>query len=385
MKIDEMIRREDFFSVLLTTLNRYFEEENSIHTFSYTPGEGFVTFYIYPRLNSIFTAHPSKDVKGFIKSEYRVGGSLTRRLLVWLYIRMVFLCNGIFSHKIKLYASGFSNENASNILIYPCNKKIRIFDFECQTISVILKNGFPRNSIDNEIRFRKQNRCDNVEPILYSGKSYYKEKVIKGRPLARIQKDRVSYRDLKILAMKRLHDLSKPYDEKIKSDAFVKKLIVKINAIADNCSFLSNQTKSGIQNLGRTLADRLSNFKQEIIVTLSHGDFHHGNIWIENDTRRVIFIDWETAGTRYNWYDTAVLFGGLREVDGAKKLLEDFENDMSMHFFQLMEKPLQIEKLLLIILEDLLFRVSELERVPSQMIENEIKYYCEKLLKALTE
>ena len=55
---------------------------------------------------------------------------------------------------------------------------------------------------------------------------------------------------------------------------------------------------------------------------MSHGDFQGGNIWVDQ-TGKTWLYDWETAGRRSVWYDSAVLLFSLRRAYGWKTLLDE--------------------------------------------------------------
>ena len=58
---------------------------------------------------------------------------------------------------------------------------------------------------------------------------------------------------------------------------------------------------------------------REIPTCISHGDFQTGNIWMD-ETGKTWLYDWETAGRRSVWYDSAVLCYSLRRPYGWSEL-----------------------------------------------------------------
>lgn len=142
MKISAMLEREDFYSILQETLRTYSTKlgfkPNPVVT---ECSENGCALYVNPRLNAILPMHPSQAIMAYLQTEYRVGGSWTRRVAVkgylWLATHFVKQCSqrGI---QIKY------DHDINNLLIYPCNKKIRVFDFGRNIVYTILKQGFPR-------------------------------------------------------------------------------------------------------------------------------------------------------------------------------------------------------------------------------------------------
>ena len=127
MKISEMLVREDFYSILKATLNR----NRNLLGFLDGPieinerGKDCVLF-VNPQLNAIMASHPSREVVNFLRKEYNVKGSLWRRWSVKFYLFFATLFVRFFS---ETGISILYGKDIKNILIYPCNKKIRLFDF----------------------------------------------------------------------------------------------------------------------------------------------------------------------------------------------------------------------------------------------------------------
>ena len=137
MKITEMIAREDFYAINELTLNRYYKSSNDE-----------CILYIYPKLNAIVTKNPGKAVKDYIRTEYTLK-SFVKQMAANAYINLCFNIHGRLAEKKQV----IHNKVSDNTLIYPCNKKIRIFDFDKNVVSVILKEGFDSHDIQHEIEF----------------------------------------------------------------------------------------------------------------------------------------------------------------------------------------------------------------------------------------
>ena len=74
MKISFMLKREDFYKINENTLEKYYQNSKNEKR-----------LYIYPELNAIVTARPSKMVRNYLYTEFRVSGSPLKRLLVRIY------------------------------------------------------------------------------------------------------------------------------------------------------------------------------------------------------------------------------------------------------------------------------------------------------------
>ena len=72
MKISYMLKRENFYDVNEKTLRRYYSDCKSRKR-----------LYIYPELNAIVTARPSRAVRNYLYTEYRVSGSFLKKIAVF--------------------------------------------------------------------------------------------------------------------------------------------------------------------------------------------------------------------------------------------------------------------------------------------------------------
>jgi len=145
-----MLKRESFYEINEKTLGVFYKGQ-----------EKQKKLYVYPELNAIVTAHPSKKVKEYLYTEYRVSGSLLRRIAVKLYATVMLNSGGLLASKKLAIKNGADKDT----LIYPCNKKYRIFNFKRNTVSVTPKYGFSTVDLKNEIAFRSQNSADFIPSL----------------------------------------------------------------------------------------------------------------------------------------------------------------------------------------------------------------------------
>ena len=334
MKITYMRLREDFDSINKQTLNSFYKDSDKE-----------TDLFIYPELNAIIVRNPSKSVKKFLYTEYSVSGSIFKRIAVWCYIRLLLNSFGLMAES-KIRQKGEIN---SNTLIYPCNKKYRIFDFESNTVTVVTKSGFPNSAIKQEIEFRTNHKADFILPLKDFKENQYTEKIIDGVPLARIKKDREKYIES---ADKLWREYCAQYEKKVSPNKYLeymeKSLEDKLGIL---CTNTDEETMLKLSNIIGTLSSKISAFDSDITLTLSHGDLQPGNIWVENVTDKVYIIDWESALLRSVWYDEVLLYEGLRMPGGLKKL---FELKHSLRKYVL-------------ILEELLYRLDDVCCLPSDI------------------
>lgn len=330
MKISYMLKRESFYEINEKTLGAYYHGQGKQKK-----------LYIYPELNAIVTARPSKKVKKYLYTEYRVSGSLLRRIAVRLYAGVMLNSCGLFaSKKIKINTSA-----DKNTLIYPCNKKYRIFDFENNTVSVTPKYGFPTGDLDNEIAFRSQNDADFIPKLALFSDNGYTEAIIDGYPIARAGERQAELCD-------RAYNIWKSYIggslEKIPSVRYAQILEDELSSIINKLTELKKDVDIFLLRsvMDSVLSDLRAN-DCEIEVGLSHGDLQSGNIWVERGTDKIYIIDWESYGKRSVYYDKAALYDNIRKKEGVRLYMKERDTVHST-----------------VLAEDIIFRTKELLNLP---------------------
>ena len=200
------------------------------------------------------------------------------------------------------------------MLIYPCNRKFRIFDFKKNVVSVVVKSGFSNHCLLREISFRNENRnCEFILPIIGSNEISYSERIIDGVPLARLQGDIESK---KSEALKKWVDYSDATKETVSSDQYADNLTEQFKKLRAEIVNLKKEIDYEVlDKVSEKLFNKMRSTNKSIDLILSHGDLQEGNIWIENKTEKIYIIDWESVMKRSIWYDEAVLYYNLRNAD----------------------------------------------------------------------
>lgn len=349
MKISYMLKREDFYKINEQTLQSFFKGQDNKET----------TLFIYPHLNAIIKRIPSKEVKQYIYTEYSVTGSLLKKLFVWGYTRLCLNTLGLFSaRKIKIPA-----EISSHVLIYPCNRKFRIFDFKENTVSVITKSGFSNKSLQNEIEFRtKCKPCNFILPIESYTDKTYTELIINGIPLARLCEGRDL---LEQKALKLWHAYSADSKQTLKVSQYA--LILQKQIVEFTDKITSAKPCVNIEKTLGVVNNCLSFLKSsdiEVEIIQSHGDLQRGNIWIENKTGQIYIIDWESVQQRSIWYDEAVLYDDIRKTN----CFDEFTKVKDIRHT-------------VVILEEIIYRMNELCELPFDYGTNDFNFFISKLEK----
>lgn len=376
-----MIKRENFYSILINTLNQHYKEDDLCFTMSNDHHIGTV-LCVYNKLNAIISTDPSKEVIRYLKNEYSLNAFIIKRIAVNFYTEACFKSKGFFSKKIKLSTKHNISYDSTNLMIFPCNKKIRVFNFLSKTVDVLLKDNFPRSAMINEIKARNAHNSVHIKPILEYGDKWYREEIINGVPLARITNPE-KYHCFKKKAFDALVSIRKNHSLKKNVQLYINDLFQSIGKLMQITLIGKQMIIQRIYMIISILKNELSEFDSEITMNLSHGDFHHGNIWIENETSKIILIDWEAYDQRSEWYDLFVLYGGLRETEGLKRFLKK-NTSFPTELARLVDRNKFHHICFLVLIEDLFFRLNDLKNNPPGVGIHEIDFYSKELLRSIS-
>lgn len=330
MKISYMLKREDFYKINKNTLGKYYQNSKTEKR-----------LYIYPELNAIVTARPSKTVRQYLYTEFHVNGSFLKRFLVRLYAgTLLNSCGLLASKSLKI-----KTDADADTLIYPCNKKYRVFDFKGNKVSVLGKDGFSTDDLTREIQFRTSHTAAFIPGLLCSDDAGYTEVIIDGCPVARTGERMTALCDR---ASGIWSEYILPHTRQIPAAEYADMLEERIGQLKTRIQNIGKHidTKS-VDTLCRVLLQQLRCRQEPVPVSLSHGDLQPGNIWVENGTDKLYIIDWESWQERSIWYDKATLYEGLRRSDGIARYATHRDPEHAT-----------------VLLEDVIFRLVELTTLP---------------------
>ena len=184
MDIASMLEREDFYSILKQTLCTYYERVHGCKIrVEYEPFEGSETLYIFAKLSFISRKKVPAGAREYLYNEYNVRGNFLKYLAGKALVFLGTHSGGLGAVR-KLYITrGVLPENA---FISPQNRSIRIFDYDKMTVDCIIKDGFTDRYFNNQLAFRKKFSYDFMLPLLDSGEGWFREKILRGNPLARV-------------------------------------------------------------------------------------------------------------------------------------------------------------------------------------------------------
>lgn len=376
MPYKDFMIREDVYKVIEKTLQYYYEEnvkKNDLNTTKKT--DSMQTFYCYSRLNAIIPRITSNRVMEYIYRDNRITSSIFRKIMMKMYISSVFHMPRLMSEKtITLpLLPRFSKE----VMVYPGNKKIKIFDFDKMTIDNILKDGFSRVWFAKEIIMREKPKWNFVLPLEKIGENSYREKLLIGHPFPRLKrKEKIFFTPV-----------VKEYMEKIKGsgqvqslDEYCKQLEENINQSIEKINNkIKEEAKDNILKYCKHLSMLLKSSKGKVNLVFSHGDFQAGNLFLEEETKKMWLLDWETWGTRSQHYDEYNFYYGMRNTNRLIGNIRQIMFTRGARVGYIDETAVRTrDKLIVYLLEDALWQIEETAILPNKAVSNGLRKYINK-------
>lgn len=318
MGIRDMLKREDFYTILRNTIIEYTRVVMRMEVrCEYTSFEGSEPWVVNSLLGFVSRVPMPRGLRIYMKSEYNVRGNFLKNLIGKAAVALISIFPRVGVSRIIYVSSGVFE---STVFIVPQNRSIRFYDYGKMSVDCIVKSGFTSKYFDNQASFRKAYQYDFLNPMLKQGKGWFQEPVLLGHPLVRTT-DNVLFakgiedalRYLKRLATDTL--VWKPFKEYV--GGLKEEALIKIDKAMREKSIVEAKDTIELINTAVSLAQTDEN---DIPTCLSHGDFQSGNIWMR-PTGETLIYDWETAGRRSIWYDCATLTFSLRRSYGWKSLL----------------------------------------------------------------
>ena len=363
MGISDMLVREDFYVILRNTIIEYARVVQGKEVrCEYSPFEGSEPWVVNSTLGFVSRVPAPRGVRTYMKSEYNVRGSFIKNLIGKIAVNVIATFPHIGAAKIIYMSAGVLEKH---VFIVPQNRSIRFYNYETMEVDCIVKSGFTSKYFDNQANFRNVYHYDFMTPMLAHGTGWFRESVLLGHPLVRTTDDALFAKGtddslcyLKMLATDTLELMpAKEYLETLKEDACSKIERAKVEKCITESDAAVQLVKMA---MGLALKD-----EENIPTCISHGDFQSGNIWIEPNGKTLVY-DWETAGRRSVWYDSATLSYSLRRAYGWKSLLESLDYDCFIKCLpDGVETTRSITSLIgILLLEDILFYLDDMLELP---------------------
>jgi len=365
MTIQEMLEREDIYTILSETLEEYFSMVWGRNVSVKVEKSLFKNRYvIYPRLGIVSARFPSWKVAKDIYNQFNVQGNLKRKLFAWGYITLCFLTGGLMASR-TLYVSE-KEWCKRDRYILPCNRKIRIFDYGKGYVDAILKVGFSDTYFKNELKYRAKPEYSFIPPFLEYGDRWYREAILTGRALVRISEPAYTEavektkKEIRLLYNDTLHHESiTSYCQRL-VDSIQKKLPILVNKKGMSVEYVNNVLDK--------CKKYVNGFDTPVPLVTSHGDLQTGNIMV-GENGKVTIYDWETAGERSIWFDMGKLLLYSQRKGGYAHMIDNRENyEVSSRLLSLDNKKYPMTGIIaVLVLEEMAFFVDEIVDLPGTM------------------
>ena len=365
MGIKDMLRREDFYRILRETILNYARIVLGKEVrCEYNPFDGCEPWIVNRVLGFVSRVPVPHGLRVYMRSEYNVRGSFVKNLIGKVAVNIITRFPRIGASRIIYVSPGVFDKS---VFIVPQNRSVRFYDYKKMTVDCIVKSGFTNRYFDTQASFRTNFQYDFLNPLLMQGNGWFQESVLHGHPLVRTTdpilfkkgiEDAFSY--IKTLATDTLEWIPvTEYIEKLKVDA-----LLKIERAQRVKCIIESESAIKLVEQAVTLALRNNN---DIPTCISHGDFQSGNIWMEHSGRTIIY-DWETAGRRSVWYDSATLYYSLRRAFGWSNMIKD---ESAIGLKRCLPDDVTINRdrisiMGIVLLEDILFYLDDMLELPNQ-------------------
>lgn len=349
MDVKEMLERENLPQIMCQTMEHFFEDVYRCNVrLSTDRQEDSIPLYLMSRPGVLIGNGATRNAYRTIFTEYTLRGSLIRFFAAKAFITFRLLTKK-YNAAAVIYARTDERRKLRELLIVPNNKSVRVFSYQTGTVFSIVKSGFKRDFLRNQVEFRQEFKYSFILPLRAYGEDWFEEDILKGHPLARVRDER-AYNESLDCAVQNISKLFRDTQYSVDRSEYFQGLL---RQIADLLQILPTEPlqMEKFQGLLAVIKRTEDNFQGKMLVGYSHGDFQPGNIWRDEKGKTWIY-DWETVGIRSSWYDQAVMFGGLRRGKDYAAFLQE---DGSVWLNQNEGTTVKM----LIILEDIIFQLRE--------------------------
>lgn len=363
MRLADMLLREDFYEILKNTTEAYFRQVLGKEAlFSYEKHAGCEKLIVNGKLSFISQVPAPAGLRQFLLAEYNVRGSKLKYVIGKAAARII----GTWPQIGKLRTAYITRDVlGKDVFINPQNRSIRFFDYRSMTVDCIIKSGFTDKYFANQLRFRRQYSYDFMLPLLDSGEGWFREPILEGHPLARVT-DENAYRKGLEDAFSHIGRLAADTLSYEDSQTYVSGLRERIAGLLEHaCERKHIAGAEATKRLTVLALEWVGTETVQIPLCMSHGDFQSGNIWVDNNGKTWLY-DWETAGRRSIWYDSAVLHYSLRRAHGWQSLLEEARPEGICHCDPDKNRTPQSYQSIkgILLLEDILFYLEDMLELP---------------------
>lgn len=288
-------------------------------------------------------------------------------MFAWAYITLCFLTFGLLADA-SLHISDKSVYSKDTVII-PSNRKIRIYEYGKGYVDSILKDGFNDFYFKNEIEVRKKPKYDFILGLMDYGSRWYREKLLRGRCLVRCSDE-----EYETYLNQTMYDLEAFYKEN-RVDMPAKQYVEQLARDYENKIAEIERTKhircgDKIRSILKRMQVVCEGSDEKIPLTLTHGDLQTGNIYVDEENKKLYIIDWETIKQKSVWYDAATVMCSTRRANMFSEMINDrFEKSVREKLFVFDKQPVHDMNLVaaILILEEMGFFLDEIVDLPNEM------------------
>jgi len=383
MKLELLYRRENFNAIFLKTFKHYalIKFKSEAHISNKRKYKDSNIFLLNKKINIIYPSNVlPRDLRLLVKEFYYNKNPL-KRLMQLIYITLAIskLFRWLF-HDERFYMAP-ENCNLNQICIIPGNHSLRFIDLKNNTCTVLIKSGFNKRFINNEIGVRSLGIDIRAPEIINFSISegWYEEKRIIATPINRFGSTK-KQKDSICLVFKTLKSLYENSKSEVSLDCYLNELQNKFASLLSKLSpIYSNFDKKNIHETFSQLISKIENkHAQKISLVQSHGDLQASNILL-GDGNEVYLIDWEYSDQRSIFYDNYVFFLNTRSPKNLSRRIQRFLNKKFNPDEFFFEKRTSKRDLVLFLLEELILRLEEVQ-IPEILKKDQgMKIFLEEL------
>ncbi len=314
MRMSLLLEREPFGQILEDTLAGYWRKRHgkdfAVRWFPENPGDRDIrrlgleawagNFYTNAFAR---TGTPSACFE-VLQHEYSRSLTWWKRPAQRMYVRAA--THPWSMHRLAQIAFGVAPEapEAAGTLILGGNHRLRILHPATKTTTVVLKAGFPKRFIENEIQARRHwpLECTPKLQTVAPDESWFVEEYVVGTPLNRLAENERAY---VAQALDQLREqLVAPNLRYEPAAARAANLLEAVRSQAKSALRPSPSVLHEFESLLERLEPRIERLcgpELMVPVSLTHGDFQPANLLA--DGNGVWLIDWESTASRFAAYD----------------------------------------------------------------------------------
>jgi hypothetical protein len=335
MDLFEIEEQENLLEVLSRTLQSVWERElGSTVRVSPDSSPGSQEWKMTPRLAAMFTSPTSKAARRFMADRFRFTEKRLRLPAQWV-LGTALASPPVLQRATPAFYVAPPIPDASDVIVVPGSRRIRIFDFAAGTTTSHIKEGYAKDAVRTEVELRSAGNGPYPPLLDYDiGQGWFKEEILPGYTLPRLPPwwNRAALESSVLQDLKEWIDGSvvghprADYLEKMHGRAA--ELVEELHRI-----FPSSLLPLRLEQI-HELA-RLSKDGSELSLSRTHGDLQPGNIHV-TPARRGYILDWEFCGTRERCFDFLTYGLRVRSGSGLAKRVQAFvehsELLISTHF-----------------------------------------------------